>query len=146
MKAISKLIFPCLLLISCGWGGKDDSTDTNKPIHNALVRGETRSQIDFSRHVKPILEQRCLRCHDGKNTDTLYALSDGTEAFKKSRIVPGKPSQSLFYVAASEKHPSDSGEPSKGTQLDKGDLLVLKRWILSGAIWPTGEAGQLRKK
>ena len=145
MKSFFKLVFPAFLLASCG--GKNDSPSgiNQKPVLSARRQAETETRIDFARHVKPILEERCLSCHDGSNPNTLYLLTCQEEAFKNRRLVTKKPSQSLLYIAAQENHPPHP-ESERKIKLDSGDLIVLRRWILSGAIWPSGKAGQLKAK
>ena len=144
MKAISSaiLISP-LLLASCGLWGDSESRIDDKPVLSPLVQGETRSRIDFSRHVAPILEERCVWCHNGKDKKMDYALTDRDEAFKNKRIVPGKPEKSLLYLAASGEHPALE-DSSVSIRVAPSDLKVLERWIDSGAIWPQGDAGELK--
>lgn len=144
MKAISSAFLASfLLLTSCGkWGDSETRLDS-KPVLSALVQAETENRIDFSRHVKPILEKRCVWCHDGSDQDISYLLTNAEAAFENKRIVPRKPNQSLFYVAAEGKHPTLE-MPAVGVKVAPSDLKVLERWIVSGAIWPKGEAGQLK--
>lgn len=143
MRAISNVFFASLLLTSCGKWGESETRIDDGPVLNGLVQAETKSQIDFARHVKPILEKRCVWCHDGSDRTMPYALTNRKEAFKNQRIVPGKPEQSLFYIAASGQHPTLQ-MPAVGAKVAASDLKVLERWIISGAVWPEGEAGQLK--
>ena len=144
MRAISSAFFiGSLLFTSCGiWGGSE-ARISNKPVLNSLVQAETKSSIDFARHVKPILEKRCVWCHDGSDKKIPYGLTSHEEAFQNKRIVPRKPDQSLLYVAADGQHPPLE-DSSREVKIASSDLKVLKRWIMSGAIWPQGEAGQLK--
>lgn len=144
MKASSLLtLVPSLLLSSCGKWEESETRIDDKPVLSALVQAETQTRIDFARHVKPILEERCVWCHDGSDKSMPYLLTNKEEAFKNKRIVPGKPEQSLLYVAASGQHPTLK-MPSVGAKVASSDLKVLERWIVSGAVWPSGEAGQLK--
>ena len=150
MKVISSAFLGSLFLFtSCGKWGKGKDRISNEPVLKPLVQAETQSRIEFARHVKPILEKRCVWCHDGSDAGVPYSLANREGAFENKRIVPRKPEQSLFYVAAGGKHPDLEGmvEGSmEGSLLASSDLKVLRRWILSGAIWPTGEAGQLERE
>jgi hypothetical protein len=146
MKAFSSAFFATsLLLTSCGKWGDSETRISGKPVLSPLVQAETKSQIDFARHVKPILEERCVWCHDGSDKTISYALTNKEEAFKNKRIVPGKPGKSLLFVAASGQHPALK-MPSVGIKIAASDLKVLERWIVSGAVWPEGEAGQLKAR
>ncbi len=146
MKAILNVFFlNFLLLTACGKWNKSENRLTNKPVLSTLVQAETKSRIDFSRHVKPILEARCVTCHHRKTKTISYLLTNQKEAFENERIIPGNPTQSPLYTAASGEHPP-LGNSSKKIQIAATDLKVIERWILSGAIWPAGEVGQLEKR
>ena len=144
MKASSTVFLASsLLLASCGIWGNSDSRISSKAVLSPSLQAETKSQIDFARHVKPILEARCVWCHDGTDKKIPYSLASREGAFKNKRIVPGKPNQSLFYAAAAGEHPPLK-ESSVGIKVAPSDLKVLERWIDSGAVWPEGAAGKLK--
>lgn len=144
MKAISSaFLASCLLFTSCGKSGESETRLDGKPVLSPLVQAETKSRIDFARHVKPILEERCAWCHDGSDKKMPYILTNREEAFKNKRIIPGKPDQSLLFIAASGQHPTLK-MPAVGVKIAPSDLKVLERWIASGAVWPQGKAGQLK--
>lgn len=146
MKAISNVFFMSLVfLTSCSWWGNSKGQIDDKPVLSALVQAETKSRIDFSRHVKPILEERCVWCHDGSDDDIPYSLSSREKAFQAKRIVPGKPRKSLLFVAAGGEHPA-LGDSGKEVRIAPSDLAVLERWIVSGAVWPEGTTGQLERR
>lgn len=139
---VSVFLGALLLLASCG--GIDPETRLDgTPVLSPEIQGETRTRIDFARHVKPILEQRCVWCHNGQDQELPYSLANRDEAFKNQRIVPGKPGKSLFYLAASGQHPTLK-MPAVGVTIAPSDLVVLRRWIDSGAVWPAGTIGELK--
>ena len=146
MKVISNVFFiSALFLTSCGmWGGSEPGMD-DSPVLSSSVQAETGSRIDFSRHVKPILEARCVACHDGKDKKVAYALTSRKEAFKNKNIVPGKPKKSLLYVAAAGEHPAINEDGDK-IKIAASDVKVIERWILSGAVWPEGASGHLEAR
>ena len=134
-----------LLLSSCGNSGQPDPRLNDSPVLSARLQAETTIQIDFARHIKPILEERCVWCHNGKNEATDYALTNCAEAFKNQQIIPNKPRQSPLYQAAAGKH-SKLEIPETKVKIASGDLIALKNWISSGAVWPEGPAGDLDSK
>ncbi len=143
MKASSLTAFAsALLLASCGPWGETRKPHSRQPVLDSLTQAETASRIDFARHVRPILTKRCVWCHQENEIGKLYLLTSKEEAFHKQRIIPGKPAQSPFYLATTGQHPQLKEYP-KGVQIAKSDRKVLERWILSGAVWPAGQAGQL---
>ena len=142
MKVISSAFLASLLLfVSCGRRELPERGVGDQPVLSPVVQAETETRIEFARHVKPILEQRCAWCHDGSE-NVPYSLVTRQEAFQNERIVPRKPEESLFFLAAGE-HP-DLEETV--IQVAVSDLKVLERWIVSGAVWPSGEAGQLKRR
>lgn len=146
MKLISSAFFfiiGSLLVASCSLWSRAKYRIDDKPVLSELVQAETKSRIDFARHVAPILEKRCVWCHDGSEEEVPYVLTNQDGAFQNKRIVPGKPEQSLLFVAAEGEHPVLKNS-SATIRVAPGDAKVLERWIISGAIWPSGEAGQLK--
>ena len=75
----------------------------------AFFAGAQPPSVSFTRDVKPILENRCLKCHGpamqlGKlDLRTREAAMKGSD--KGPVIVPGKPEESSFYkkIAGIEK-------------------------------------------
>ncbi|MBK1834880.1 c-type cytochrome domain-containing protein [Roseibacillus ishigakijimensis] len=132
-----------LLLASCGPNDDSESKLKSRPVLSPRLQAETQSYLDFARHVKPILEERCVWCHDGSDKKMPYSLVNREKAFAGKRIVPGQPEKSLLYLAASGEHPTLQ-MPAVGVQVAATDLEVLRRWIATGAVWPMGSAGELR--
>ncbi|MCC7395437.1 MAG: PSD1 domain-containing protein [Planctomycetes bacterium] len=96
--------------------------------------------VRYGRDVRPILADRCFRCHgpDAKERAADLRL-DEREAALAARphgaaIVPGHPEQSLLWqrVLAHDDDrmpPVDSGKP----RLSPGELAVIEAWIRQGA-------------
>jgi uncharacterized membrane protein len=104
-------------------------------------------KVSFTRHVKPILETKCLPCHSGTDTATAYKLNDRESAFSTglpgARIVPGHPGRSLLLDVAGT-HRNVAAMPAAGNRLTEAESRLLARWIKEGASWPAGPAGHLR--
>src|SRR5690606_30450066 len=104
--------------------------------------GETAAvptQIEFNRDVRPILSDKCYKCH-GPGTQEAGLRLDEEKAAKAQpesglyAIVPGDLDASgLMYLVTSD----DPGErmPRKAEPLTKGEVEVLRRWIAQGAKW-----------
>lgn len=99
------------------------------------------SDVDYLRDVKPILVARCYRCHSsleqegGLRLDSASAITKGGD--QGAIVVAGKSDQSRL-VAAVER----SGElkmPPEGEPLTAEQVLIIKRWIDSGATLPAPE-------
>jgi hypothetical protein len=94
------------------------------------------ADLDFDRHVAPILAGRCLDCHSGSEPKGGLDLSSAKGATKggesgEAAFVTGKPDASPLWqrIEANEmppKHP-----------LPEAERKVLKEWIAAGAKWGT---------
>jgi hypothetical protein len=91
----------------------------------------------FTNSVAPILQSRCLRCHQGTdpkgalNLSRLRHLLNGGE--NGPVVVRGKPDESLLIEMISGEEPS---MPDGGDPLTKQQIAVLRKWITDGAPWP----------
>src|SRR5262245_45115397 len=113
--------------------------------------------VDFSKDVKPILEQNCVRCHNPKATavekgDTDYVMDTAKAAIRGKYIVPGKGAESKVYKTAIAPDDDDKLMPpleeiKKGSsgRLTKDETTTIKTWIDEGAKWPEGVSLLARK-
>ncbi|MEI7921241.1 MAG: PSD1 and planctomycete cytochrome C domain-containing protein [Planctomycetota bacterium] len=94
-------------------------------------------EIFFENNVRSILTRYCISCHNPQKHKGGLDLTSRKEAFKGGDsgppIIAGKPSESLLIDVIS--YNSDIQMPPKGKMPDS-DLLSLKNWVASGAIWP----------
>ncbi len=102
--------------------------------------------VNFTQDVLPVLESRCLECH---NPDKVKGglLMHTAEAMHKGGdtgpgIVPGKPGESeILKRALLPADDDDIMPPSKsGDPLTKQQLAALRQWVAEGAKWPEGLA------
>jgi hypothetical protein len=87
------------------------------------------AKVDFIREVKPILELRCVRCHDSETAMKHLRLDRKDRAMLV--IVPKKPEDSRLFLAARSGY-----MPPGGPHLSATDLEILRKWIAEGARWP----------
>ena len=95
--------------------------------------------VDFSRDVKPILNNKCLSCHGGVRKQGGFSLLFEHEAFAqlesgKYGIVRGKPGQSEMIHRIKSKDP-DERMPHEMDPLTDEEVEVLTRWVRQGAKW-----------
>ena len=98
----------------------------------------TAAEPDFENEVAPILEMRCLSCHDASNSKgdvrldlrefALKAISPG-----KHLITLGKPDDSMLIESISGSNPD---MPKKAEPLTAKQVQTLRDWITAGAPWP----------
>src|SRR2546421_12792165 len=92
--------------------------------------------VDFTKDIRPIFEQHCLKCHGpekqkgGLRFDTKEGAFKPGESGERS-IVPGRSSQSRLIKLVCSKDP-DERMPSKGDPLTASAIDLLKRWIDAG--------------
>ena len=103
----------------------------------------------FATEVKPVLQQQCLRCHDGARPAPVMNLSSKETAFAKNAkgqpyIVPGSPEKSLMITAVQRIGTHPKLMPFTDVSLTDMQIGMLREWIEDGAYWPTGDAGKLR--
>jgi hypothetical protein len=114
-----------------------------------LVGAGCTRQVSFSQNIKPILDAKCLSCHDGTgegstqsgfNVKTYDSLMVGTKLGKV--IVPGDAVSSTLYRLIAHKaspeihmppHGGQSLAKGKGEPLAQGEIDTIKLWIDQGA-------------
>jgi hypothetical protein len=104
------------------------------------------STPDFNRDIRPILSDKCFRCHgpdererkggqDGLRLDTAAGAREdlGGGAFA---VVPGKPEKSELIARVSTTDDDEVMPPRKtGKSLAPHEIDVLRRWIAGGASY-----------
>lgn len=100
----------------------------------------TAEQLDFfEKKVRPILVERCQKCHGAEKQESGLRLDRREMAFKGSdsgpAIVPGDPDKSLLIEAI--RYQGDIQMPPAG-KLPDDEIALLVAWIKSGAPWPAG--------
>ncbi|RIK80110.1 MAG: hypothetical protein DCC68_11740 [Planctomycetota bacterium] len=96
----------------------------------------------FEKQVRPILANRCYKCHSGQldepkgslRVDSRAALLAGGDT--GAAIVPGKPDESMLVDAINYR--GDYEMPPK-SKLPAEEIEVLTRWVAMGAPWPGGD-------
>ncbi|HXX94275.1 MAG TPA: PSD1 and planctomycete cytochrome C domain-containing protein, partial [Planctomycetota bacterium] len=120
-------------------------------ILSAVVLGSLSLQAQdapeaerFEKKIRPLLVERCLKCHSaqapklkgGLRLDTRDSALKGGDT--GPAIVPGSPEKSLLIQAVGYQN-VDLQMPPKG-KLTDAEIADLTDWIRRGAVWPRGEA------
>ncbi|OWK43152.1 PSD1 and planctomycete cytochrome C domain-containing protein [Fimbriiglobus ruber] len=92
----------------------------------------------FEAKVRPVLVERCVRCHGPEKASGELRL-DSREALLKGgesgpAIVPGKPAESLL-VRAVKREKSVTAMPAD-KPLPPDAVAALEAWVAAGAPWP----------
>ncbi len=150
---LSFALIGMVLLVGCQNAAISESQSETRPAgETVLSRAELRralaGPVDFGRHVKPILEAKCVACHSEGGLPGRMNLTSRAAAVKSGAlglfIVPGQPDKSLFVSQIGEAPAHLKAMPPVGEQVTEDEISVLRRWIAEGASWPEGEAGHLK--
>ena len=106
---------------------------------------EVPDVVDFNFHVRPILSDRCFKCHgpDANKREANLRLDTEEGAFaalkedpSKHVIIPGDPMQSVLFARIIS---NDTAEvmppPSSNLALTKTEIEIIKKWISQGAVY-----------
>jgi uncharacterized membrane protein len=142
------------LLCICALASCSIPTDPEtKPMgENVLSREAIKSAksgpVDFVAHVKPVLEAKCVMCHNRKALPGHSSFESRREAVRTKTlgtyIVPGHPETSLLVANTASTHKNVSVMPAVGERLTKDEYAILNKWVKEGANWPSGKAGTLK--
>ena len=108
----------------------------------ASVKG--MAPTSFANDVAPILQERCLRCHDEDKPGPSELYLDSYSLLMQGGkhgipVVAGKPDDSILYQKLKEDPPFGDRMPLKkrsdpvGKYLSDDEMSVLAEWIRQGA-------------
>lgn len=92
-------------------------------------------EVNFADHIKPIFQQRCMRCHNDdarKSGLSLSTIATVLEGGSSGPVVQaGQPDASrLFRLISGQEEPK---MPPSGDPLSPEELELVKKWIALGA-------------
>ena len=107
----------------------------------AATAGAQTEPINFTDHIRPIMERSCWNCHGEAAQLSDLDLSSREGALeggaKGPAIVPGRAEDSrLFRMVAGLDQPF---MPMSGEALSDAELVAVRTWIDEGAHWDAGE-------
>jgi hypothetical protein len=106
------------------------------------VPGWAQEPVDFSRDIKPLLNQHCVACHGGVKQAAGISLVYRSQVLGEARsgktpVVPGDLAASELIRRVTTTDPEDRMPPPaehpKG--LTAGEIDTFKRWVLEGGRW-----------
>jgi hypothetical protein len=116
-------------------------------LHMDLPVGD---EVDFVRHIKPILEDKCLQCHNQQSMPERVSFESRQQAFAEGKhgraIVPGDPDSSRMVSFINAPRDSAEAMPKVGHDVSAEDAETIREWIAAGARWPEGKDGQLEPR
>jgi len=124
-----------IMMASGGWSRA--AADETKP-KNAGGTPFSPEAIDFfEARVRPILVNRCIKCHGPEKQSSNLRL-DSREAVLKGgnsgpSLVPAKPEESLLIQAVAQTHEELKMPP--GGKLPEPSVAIITQWVALGAPW-----------
>lgn len=96
-------------------------------------------EVDFSRDIKPVINDNCIVCHGGVKQMSGFSLLFEEEAYSpnesgKRAIVPGNPEESEM-IRLLRHHDPEARMPLEAEPLSEEEIGLLERWIEQGADW-----------
>lgn len=111
------------------------------PIFTVFVLLSANDIVDFNKDIRPIISQKCLKCHglDESHRKGKLRLDERDHALKggksgKPAIISGNPDSSELYLRIiSDDQSEQMPPPSSKTSLTREEKSKIKKWIESGA-------------
>jgi len=113
------------------------------------IYGCGRNEVSFAADVQPILEERCLECHNNTGEGSAassFSVVDYASVMKGTGfgpvVVPGSSISSTLYLVVAGKtapeirmppHHSESLAQGRGESLSADELETIAAWIDQGA-------------
>lgn len=98
-------------------------------------------RVMFKQHVWPIIQAKCLICHDGQAQPNGIRLDSrkaaGNSGVFGAFIVPGVSEESLFITKITGASAHIKAMPPVGERVTQEEIDILRRWIDQGASWPS---------
>jgi len=141
-RILRNLTLPTIwLIVSTGAIAQDgaDKAAKNGAVEAISNAERVDREIFFESKIRPLLIDRCLKCHGGEKTSAGFKVSSRTDLTTGGdsgpAIEPGKANASLLVQAVGRKSDEVAAMPPK-EPLTADQVRDLTRWISDGAIWP----------
>ncbi len=92
----------------------------------------------FTKKVVPILQARCVSCHNSLDQKGSFSLQTQKEVADSGFIEVGKPDASHLLKVLLPENGKRPSMPKNGAPLKDEEVAAIRDWIKSGAKWPEG--------
>jgi hypothetical protein len=98
----------------------------------------------FARHLRPLIQEKCLGCHGrdeekikgGLDLRTLASTLEGGDSLQPA-LVAGRPEASPLYLSITREHADfEAMPPKENDALSSAQIDLVQAWIAAGAPWP----------
>src|SRR5262249_10808786 len=97
---------------------------------------ESPAEIAFRERVAPVLERRCLSCHndaDRKGGLSLTSREQLQRGGDSGAVIDADPPRSPLLIAIRGESPE---MPKTGPKLKPAEVAAITEWLAAGAPWP----------
>lgn len=112
------------------------STASTSGNEAAQAEVDAIQEVDFNRHIRPILSNNCFFCHgpDEAKREGDLRLDIREDAIESFAFVPGDTEDGELLLRIFSDDPDEvMPEPGSNKVLSEKEKLLLKRWIAEGA-------------
>ncbi len=92
----------------------------------------------FVKKVVPILQARCVSCHNSLDKKGSFSLQKRDELSDSGLVEAGQPDASEFLKVLVSKDGKRPSMPKNGEPLKADEVAIIREWIVAGAKWPDG--------
>ena len=92
----------------------------------------------FRDRVVPVIQKRCLICHNSVDHKGGFTLQTAAELSKSGFVEAGKPSDSHLLSVLKSQEGKRPAMPKNGEPLKPDEIAAFEKWIADGAKWPDG--------
>src|SRR5260370_25659287 len=138
----------CVVSFCAGMAAAQETKDAKAPQAIQPAEVKLGRPVDFERDVYPILDAKCVACHNVAINENGLNLEDVKNILKGGKrgpsVVAKDPDKSLLYKLASRgMQPAMPPLPNKveATALTPQELGIIRQWILEGATTGMGGTG-----
>jgi hypothetical protein len=97
--------------------------------------------VDFRHDVGPILQRRCLNCHNDRDRRGGLSLQSAEMAGKggdSGKVIEPEDAESSYLLDLLIPSDGTAEMPKGEAPLGAVEIETIRRWIASGAVWPKG--------
>ena len=91
----------------------------------------------FRDRIAPILERRCVSCHNDRQQEGDFSLQTAKSALADGYIEPGDPESSHLLDLITPAN-GKASMPKDADPLSAEEVRLIRDWIRAGAVWPEG--------
>jgi mono/diheme cytochrome c family protein len=143
---------PTIASVPVNQASDDDSVplqEASAPEPETETPAFTAEQLrQFETHVRPILDEHCLKCH-GSTKQWASLRLDSRKAILKGgdsgpAAVAGEPDESLLIRAV--RHDDENLKMPQDDKLTDAQIEILSNWVKSGLAFPAASAASKRHR